>query len=80
MRLKWTEEPVLRKLFLPQHDSQLTSSNATYVNILNARQYYERNYTLEDIPEERKQNSKLIYSIIFFFCKNKIHLKVSHCY
>lgn len=55
MLLKWAEPPVLRKLSLPQHSSQLSSSNATYVNILIARKYHENNYTLEDIPEERRQ-------------------------
>ena len=53
--LKWAEPPVLRELSLPQHSSQLTSSNATYVNILIARKYYEKNYSLEDIPQERRQ-------------------------
>lgn len=54
MILRWSQPPVLRSLQLPQHNSHLTSSNATYVNILNSKQYSERNYSLDDIPDERK--------------------------
>lgn len=54
MILKWAAPPGLRKLHLPQHSSQLSSSNGTYVNILQAKQYADINYTLDDIPEESK--------------------------
>lgn len=52
MILKWAAPPELRKLHLPQHSSQLSSSNGTYVNILQAKQYADINYTLDDIPGE----------------------------